>query len=76
MTDDAPAEVDEAEIPTATMLDIVAAATSTALNFLYATCTTSPEFRTTGVEILGQTIRSVHAALVDIRAARSFIFCK
>jgi hypothetical protein len=39
--DDAPADEVPAEIPTATTLDIVAAANSAALNFRYATSTTS-----------------------------------
>jgi hypothetical protein len=38
---EAPAEDDVADTPTATMLDIVAAANNAALNFRYATCATS-----------------------------------
>jgi hypothetical protein len=74
LTDDAPAEVDPAVIPTATMLDIVAAANRAALNFLYATCTTSPEFRTAEVEIPGQNIRSSRVALVDESITPRFNF--
>jgi hypothetical protein len=39
--DDAPADEVPAEMPTATTLDIVAAANNAALNFRYATSTTS-----------------------------------